>query len=262
MKIPEHLLPFLSKLKNTLEEVLADNLIGLYVHGSLTYGGYVRERSDIDLLVLLNNELSPEVREKLDGVFIALSQKYTEEIKNIELDMLLLSEVSKKTAVVNSQYTFRDNKPKVPGALDGFWIELANTRKNGIVLFGPEPSDVIPTIEMTVLIEANRQKFTDLQKNAEVWEKSDLWNQTYLLVQASRVLYSLNNGLNLASKQVALAWAFENAPEQFTEMLRVAQSKLDNFEGPREQVISDNWRDYFKYVKNQLGSKIDSIHSQ
>lgn len=235
-----------------LEEAMADNLIGVYLHGSLTYGGYVKERSDIDVLAIVRHELTPETRRKLDELFTHLSQKFPEEVKNIELDILLQGEVERNPETLHSQYTFMDSEPKGPEKLDGFWIEIANVRENGIALSGPEPSNVLVSIDREVLAEANRQKFLELQKNAEKWEKIDLWNQTYLLVQASRVLYSLNNDLKLTSKQNALAWAAEHAPEQFSEMLQIAQAKLDNFEGPREQSISDNWRAYFKYVEDQF----------
>lgn len=254
MKIPEHLEVFLTHFIDEINAVLADNLLGIYVHGSLTYGGYVKERSDIDLLVLLEHKLKIDIIQDLDSVFSRLSDMFPEEVKNIELDMLLCSEIDQKPAVLNSQYTFMDNQPKRSESLDGFWIELSNARENGIVLFGPKPKELIPEIDTSMLIEANRQKFSDLQKNAPDWESQDLWNQTYLLVQASRVLYSLNNDLKLIAKQDALDWAKDNAPDQFTEMLRVAQEKLDNFEGPREQVISDNWQDYFKYVETQFGN--------
>lgn len=254
MKVPNHLESFLSELTKVMKNVLADKLVGIYVHGSLTYGGYVKERSDIDLLVLLKHELEDDATKDLDNAISQLSNKFPEEVKNIELDMLVCSDINQKPAVLNSQYTFMGNQPKGPETLDGFWIELSNARKNGIVLFGPEPKEIIPEIDTSLLIEANRQKFSDLQKNASDWESQDLWNQTYILVQASRVLYSLNNDLKLIAKQDALAWAKDNAPDQFTEMLQVAQEKLDNFEGPREQVISDNWQDYFNYVETQFGS--------
>lgn len=39
MKIPQHLQPFLSKLQKGLERVLENNLVGIYTHGSLSYGG-------------------------------------------------------------------------------------------------------------------------------------------------------------------------------------------------------------------------------
>lgn len=252
MNIPEHLQSFSRDLTDALKNTLADSLFGVYIHGSLTYGGYVKERSDIDLLVLLSKKLTSEDTERLDESFATLKETYPTEVRNVELAMLLLSEINQRPNMLHSQYTFMHNEPKGVETLDGFWIELSNTRENGIVLTGPEPKEIIPEIYRKVLIEANRQKFVELHKNAPNWESQDLWNQTYILVQASRVLYSLKNDLKLIAKQDALAWASENAPEQFNEMLRVAQSKLDNFEGSREQVISDNWQDYFRYVEAQF----------
>lgn len=252
IEIPQHLQPFLVRLTKMLQETLSDDLVGIYLHGSLSYGGYVKARSDIDVLILLRSELTREMCEKLDVLFAELSQTHPEEVKNTELDILHLEEVAREPLILHSLYTFMDNEPKGPEVLDGFWIELENVRESGVVLYGPEPKIVIPSIDRQVLTDANRQKFSDLQKNAGAWEQIDVWNQTYLIVQASRVLYSLNNNLEVTSKQNALSWALKNTPGQFTEMLAIAKDKLDDFDGPREQIISDAWKAYFDYVESQL----------
>lgn len=252
MNIPTNLQSFLANFSAALQTTLNERLVGMYLHGSLTYGGYRADRSDIDVVVLVNEIITTEISASLDTVFTNLKQTHAHEVENIELDILLLSEVVEQPPVLSSQYTFMDNEPKGKEQLQGFWIELANTRENGIPIYGLHPKEIIPDINTDVLRFANQEKFADLRKTAAQWEKENLWNQTYIITQASRVLYSLNNDWALVSKQGALKWAAQHAPEQFRDMLQVTAVRLNNFDHPREQIISEQWEDYLDHIEKQL----------
>lgn len=59
----------MSKLKELLDDfilnsknILYDNLIGIYLHGSLAMGCYNEKISDIDLLVVVKNDVSRETK--------------------------------------------------------------------------------------------------------------------------------------------------------------------------------------------------------
>jgi streptomycin 3"-adenylyltransferase len=64
---------FLVRIAAALGDALGDMLAGLYVHGSLATGSYHRERSDIDLIAVTTVKLSPELRERVAGVLVRLS---------------------------------------------------------------------------------------------------------------------------------------------------------------------------------------------
>jgi len=251
--IPEHIRIFSEELVRRLDNFPSGSIAGAYIHGSLTYGGYIRERSDVDILIIVNDTFLEESIRGLSDILKDLSKQYPQETKNTELDVINEREVSSLSPTITSVAKFAGgNFSEKSEKIDGFWIELANVRMNGIVLAGSNPQNIIPEIGKDFLIRANREKFESLRSTAEKWEKIDLWNQTYILVQSSRVLYSLFNDLQLTSKQNALAWAVENAPERFKEMLQVASEKLDNWRGPREQVISDNYLEYLEYIESEL----------
>ena len=46
-------------LSNSIKEILDKNLIGLYLFGSLTYGDFNLENSDIDLVAILDKPINP-----------------------------------------------------------------------------------------------------------------------------------------------------------------------------------------------------------
>ena len=48
------------KFVNRSKEILGSNLVGIYLHGSAAMGCFNAEKSDIDLLVVINNDLAEE----------------------------------------------------------------------------------------------------------------------------------------------------------------------------------------------------------
>jgi predicted nucleotidyltransferase len=52
-------------LAESLQEILSEQLLGLYLTGSLTYGDFDRGSSDIVLLAVLDRPLSKEQRERI-----------------------------------------------------------------------------------------------------------------------------------------------------------------------------------------------------
>ncbi|BDR60419.1 nucleotidyltransferase domain-containing protein [Lactobacillus xylocopicola] len=48
----------ITKLKEQTTAIIKDNLVGLYLHGSLVLGGYNPQVSDIDFIVVINKTRS------------------------------------------------------------------------------------------------------------------------------------------------------------------------------------------------------------
>lgn len=56
---------YLEALTAEVAEVLGDRLVGVYPHGSLLLGGYREERSDVDVLVVVEDALTPDEQDDL-----------------------------------------------------------------------------------------------------------------------------------------------------------------------------------------------------
>ena len=52
----------LEQIKTSYQEILKDNLTGIYVHGSIAFGCFNWEKSDIDFLVVVKH--APSLQEK------------------------------------------------------------------------------------------------------------------------------------------------------------------------------------------------------
>lgn len=60
----------LNKIAGEYQEILKDKLTGIYVHGSIAFGCFNWEESDIDFVVVVKDMLSPEEKEKLIMVLL------------------------------------------------------------------------------------------------------------------------------------------------------------------------------------------------
>ncbi|WP_040214602.1 nucleotidyltransferase domain-containing protein [Clostridium polynesiense] len=58
----------LNKIAYEYKRVLGDNLIGIYVHGSLAFGCFNPNKSDMDFIVVINN--LPTIDEKEEWIKI------------------------------------------------------------------------------------------------------------------------------------------------------------------------------------------------
>ena len=63
--IPETVRACLDDLQTRYTAILASNLVGMYVHGSIAMGCFKPDSSDIDVLVVVDQPLSVPIRRLL-----------------------------------------------------------------------------------------------------------------------------------------------------------------------------------------------------
>src|ERR1700694_385121 len=63
-------------LRGCILYLLSDNLIGIYLHGSLAMGCFNPRRSDIDLIVVTRRGITPEVKRRLVALLLNNSAPY------------------------------------------------------------------------------------------------------------------------------------------------------------------------------------------
>lgn len=83
----------MSEIKELLDDfvlnsknILYDNLIGIYLHGSLAMECFNERKSDIDLLVVVKNDVSREIKRRYMDMVVALNNKAPS--KGIELSIV------------------------------------------------------------------------------------------------------------------------------------------------------------------------------
>jgi len=208
-----------------LKKYLGDNLMGLYLTGSLSYGDFVRERSDIDFEAIVKNPLSSEELELVKALHIKIENKYKEWAERIECSYLpvnLLPEIM---------------PPKIPRpwwgsgvfypeALYGNeWIINQYQLYNfGITLFGPDYKIISKPIDIK---EVQKACVGDLFQEWELKIRDSKWlenshYQSYLVLNLCRILYTVLCG-EVGSKKVSAEWAKNEYPE-WKKLIEIAEN--------------------------------------
>lgn len=77
----------LNQISLEYQNILGRRLVGIYVHGSLAFGCYRRERSDIDFLAVTRDPPAPAEKEALIDALLKLENDWP--AKGIEMSVVL-----------------------------------------------------------------------------------------------------------------------------------------------------------------------------
>jgi predicted nucleotidyltransferase len=252
MTIPKDLKQFLAVIKTELPRVLGGNCFGIYVYGSLSYGNFGENRSDVDVAVVIKKKLNKVEITKIDNWFKQNKLKASRWHKRAEIDFICLGDLKKIKANTIKTVRLAGGKLREKSKMEGVGLDLINLREQGIVMFGPQPKKIFPKVPKKFLKKALKEKYFHLKRHAFKWEKIDLWNQQFLVSQFCRVLYAIKNNYRAISKKAATQWAVKNVPAKFVSMVKITLKRIDNFYGPREKIISDSLFDFIDYIGSKL----------
>jgi predicted nucleotidyltransferase len=205
---------FIICYKNLLLE-RCSNIIGIYLFGSLTYGGFNKERSDIDIVVITKT-------------LIKGSELNT--IKNIHKEMENINQKWAKR--FEASYTPMEmlkerNPPEMPRPYYGEMFYDEATYGNewlinnyllynyGITIYGPEFKALIN--EPVTIKDVQKACINDFYKewmpkiNDKKWLSNSHY-QSYIVLNICRILYTVYKS-EMANKQKSCAWVKANYNE-------------------------------------------------
>lgn len=241
----------LAVLSERLSDLLGDQLVGLYLTGSLTYGDFDRGSSDIDFLAILSHALSQEQRGQVRGMHARIGEDnplWAERIEGSYITKDLLENVEPP----------RTPRPYINGGR--FWdpdpvygyewiLNLYVLYECGVALVGPDPKNVMGPIDIDVVRRASKkdlyEEWVPKLKDQSFFEKSH--HQAYVVLTLCRILHRATND-SVASKRVASAWVkhtygrpwialVERAEQwQHGQEMNAAQHVLDFIEFTREEL--------------------------
>jgi|SRR3989344_1005503 len=217
-------------LKENLVITLRDNLVGLYLTGSLTYGDFNRGSSDIDFLVVMNNPISSEQLKKITKMHEDIGKRYPEWQKRIEG-----SYITKR--MLSNTESPKESRPYVnAGKIWNFvygneWIiNLDVLYKCGVAIYGPNPKELIKPVDIADVRAASKRNLLDEWQpklndpksfEAEDYDASHL--QAYAILTMCRILHRAFNE-NVASKRVASEWAIKTYGKPWSDLIEKAES--------------------------------------
>ena len=208
-------------------EILGDNLTGIYLHGSAVMGCYNPEKSDIDLIVAVEDSLSDEVKRKIMDMTVALNE--AEPAKGIEMSIVKKADCNPFIYPTPFELHFsamhmgwyRDNPEDYVRKMNGTDADLAAhftiIKKRGKCLYGAPIDEVFAEVPKADYIDSIWNDIAEAED-----EIAD--NSMYLILNLARVLAYLQDSLVLSKKEGG-EWALNNLPEKYLSLIKAALSE-------------------------------------
>lgn len=211
-------------LRDGSKEVLGDYFAGMYLYGSLAFGGFDPGRSDIDPLIVTSVELPNDVISELEAMYkrfyrsgLEWAKKMTGLCIPIE-DLRIYSEAGPKNQMFN-----RDEFLVARPGID--WVFHRHVLyRCGVVVEGTPVRNMIDPVPPELLKEAAFIFLRDwvlLTYDDEIFRGEG--HQAYFVLTVCRCLYTFRNR-EVASKTRSAEWALENVDSKWADLIRQAMT--------------------------------------
>jgi streptomycin 3"-adenylyltransferase len=241
----------INKFVNKSQDILKENLKGIYLHGSSVMGCFNPEKSDIDLIVVVNDNMSDAIKKAYMDMVVNLNSYAP--AKGIEMS-IVRNEVCNPFiyptpfelhfSAMHLKW-YRDNPEDYIRKMNGTDKDLAAhftiIRKRGKCLYGLPIEDAFAEVPKTDYMDSI---WNDIEEAPEEITE----NTMYLTLNMARVLAFAKDGLVLSKKEGG-EWGLKNVPEEYHNLIEDALSEYGSSIIPQyDKELS------VKYAEYMLGS--------
>jgi len=192
----------------------------MYLFGSLVWGDFDEDVSDIDLLVVTRSPLVANKFEQLKQMHHNLVKIYKNLDNRIEIAYVPLSALKSFKRQTSEISVISPGEPFHKKEVGIDWlINWYNVLEQSKTLFGPPPVEIIEPISKEEFIERVR----DQAKEWDNWvinTKDSRPYQSHAILTMCRALYAYRKGKQTSKKQAAL-WVMDELPE-WAELIKNA----------------------------------------
>jgi predicted nucleotidyltransferase len=198
-------LAFAARAASACSDVLGDALVSVILHGSLTLDAFVPDRSDIDLLIVVDEPLDDE---QLTALRVQLAEDAPRRVD--------LRVVTRATAIaptpaptMEAAFTLRPGKtPEMETGIDepDLLAEFSMARAHGRSIVGHAPEAVIGPVSDEWLIETGDRQLAAWQDLTDDADHAEL-----MVLTACRIWRFATERVH-CSKTAAGRWALERDP--------------------------------------------------
>lgn len=215
------------------ENILKDNLTGIYLHGSIAMGCFNGQKSDIDLIVVVQRELSNAIKRQYMDKIVELNDQAPG--KGLELSVVRESACNPViyptpyelhfSAIHLNRYASDPEEyiEKMKGMDKDLAAHFKIIRHRGKTIYGRNVSSVFS--------EVSDQNYMDsVWSDVEKAEEGINGNPTYVILNLCRVLAYASEKLIL-SKREGGEWALRRIPSQGFK--RIIAAAIEDYRGGR-----------------------------
>jgi len=218
-------------LTSSIASIFQQNLVGLYLTGSLTYNDFNISKSDVDLFVVLNHEITEQELGSIKALHKKIEKDYLVWGKRLECSYITRAMLKSKNVPQDPRPYYNSGTFFEKARFSNEWV-INNylLLQHGIALLGPDFKKLTNRIEE---IEVKQACIRDLfdkwipQISDTVWLSSES-NQCYFVFNLCRILHAVVR-YPTGSKTLAAKWVTNEFPQWYSLI-----SQAENFNDPLE----------------------------
>ncbi|WP_028543257.1 aminoglycoside adenylyltransferase domain-containing protein [Paenibacillus taiwanensis] len=245
--------PHLDRIAALFEEELTDNLVGIYLHGSVAMGCYHKNSSDIDFLVVVAQQLSEATKRKIVSIALTLHEEIGS-VRGIEFSVIvehyLKSFVYPTPFELHYSDSHRERYITDESYLCGGYedqdlaahITVAYYR--GITLYGLPLSELYAPIDRSFYVDAMLYDMEDVRQVI-------LDNPVYFTLNLCRIVMYLSEG-TIASKREGGEWGMNTLPHQYRLLVQQCLEHYNEGTSARAKYEVDVLREYSDYMMREI----------
>jgi predicted nucleotidyltransferase len=201
----------LRELLDGLTASLEGALEAVYLYGSLVFGDFDPDVSDVDLLVVMASDVDDRQLARLTELHDAFAREHPAWRNRIEAVYISASALRGFREGESPLVVISPGEPLHRTRTTRGWVANWHlVREHGVALYGPEPDTIIPPTHHDDFEAAIRNYLPELPPRAEASGDPRVW--AYAVLTVCRALYSCRKRRQI-SKTQAGHWAAEHYPE-------------------------------------------------
>jgi len=220
----------LATVSQRYNDLLGENLTGIYMHGSIGFGCFNWERSDIDFIVVVKHPLPQQTKHQLLQVLVELGKQAPP--KGFEMSVVLEEHCKQFVyptpyelhfgndwleAYLENPLSLCDDEHKTDEDLAAHFTVIKSV---GIVLCGAPIAQVFGNVPHEHYLDS-------IRKDIENAKEYVVDYPVYIILNLCRVWAYMRNGL-VVSKEQGGQWGLANLPEKYHSLIATMLSNYND----------------------------------
>ena len=253
----EHYQALLSKFTEETRNILGDELVGVYLHGSAVMGCFNPAKSDLDLLIVVENTMEDDVKRRYMDMVLRLNAEAP--AKGLELSVLRREACANFVHPMPFELHFsvahldwycadlEDYVRSMKGVDPDLAAHITILHHKGVTLWGAPIRDVFAPVPRKAYMNSIWQDVADATEQI-------LRDPVYMTLNLCRVMAFSREGLIL-SKEEGGRWGLGNLPWDYYDFVKMALNAYlsdGNMQFSQEKAVS-----FAKFMLDRIGLRVE-----
>jgi predicted nucleotidyltransferase len=242
----------LNLLLTGLQKILGNQLVGMYLYGSLSSGDFNPETSDIDFLVVTTSTLSDKAIADLRSMHQHIWTSGLRWASKLEGSYIPKRDIRRHDPHSAPCPTVNEGKFYLDKRGSDWIIQRHVIREQGTVLAGPDPKTLIDPVspeDIRGAVKGVMQEWWFPMLEDPSWLKNHGSEyHAFAILTMCRALYALKHG-TIVSKPVAARWAQEALGERWS---RVIERSLAREAGSEDRGLYGESLEFIRFTMNTV----------